>query len=271
MNKFALPRFIKKLPTVSHFLTQKLRTPVLKISGHCPTCDRDVDFVSYNSYLRNNFLCSNCKSIPRERAIMVVIDTYFPNWRHSIIHESSPGWRGASARLSQECSQYIPSQFFPNQPLGSMVGGTMRCENLEALTFADDSIDLHVTQDVLEHVFHPRKVFSEIARTLKPGGMHICTVPLVNKHHPSKLRARICNDEIVYLVPEEYHGNPIGDGKSLVTVDWGFDICQHIFESCGLFTQLTYIDDLSRGIRAELNEVLITFKPCAMGQRDLIP
>ena len=29
----------------------------------------------------------------------------------------------------------------------------VRCENLEALTFADSSIDLHVSQDVFEHLF----------------------------------------------------------------------------------------------------------------------
>ena len=139
--------------------------------------------------------------------------------------------------------------------------GKFRCENLEALSFADESIDLHITQDVLEHVFHPSKVFKEIARTLKPGGMHICTVPLVNKCMPSKLRARINNNEIVYLEPEKYHGNPVGDGKSLVTIDWGFDICRHIFESSGLFTHIVYIDDLSKGIRAEYIEVLVTIKP----------
>jgi SAM-dependent methyltransferase len=192
---------------------------------------------------------------------MLTIETYFPNWRSLTIHESSPGNRGASKRLFQECSQYVPSQFFPDQKPGSIVG-KLRCENLEALTFADESIDLHVTQDVLEHVFHPSKVFSEICRTLKPGGAHIFTVPIVNKSQPSRLRARVSDDgQIAHLEPPVYHGNPISDKGSLVTVDWGFDICQHIFESCGLFTHLVYIDDLSKGIRAEYIEVLITVKP----------
>lgn len=121
---------------------------------------------------------------------------------------------------------------------------------------------LHVTQDVLEHVFHPSKVFSEIARTLRPGGAHIFTVPIVNKHEPSKLRARVSDDgQISHIEPPVYHGNPISDEGSLVTIDWGFDICRHIFETCGLFTHLVHIDDLSKGIRAEYIEVLITVKP----------
>jgi SAM-dependent methyltransferase len=217
-------------------------------------------FEARNDWLRDHYLCLNCGSKPRERALMSVIDMYFPDWRNSIIHESSPCNRGASRRLAQYCAHYIPSQFFPRNEPGSIVGG-IRCENLEALAFEDESVDLHVTQDVLEHVFHPPKVFSEIARTLKPGGAHVFTVPIVNKYRPSKLRARINNiGEIFNIEPPVFHGNPISDEGSLVTVDWGFDICRQIFESSGLFTQHVYIDDLSKGIRAEYIDCFISFK-----------
>lgn len=244
--------------------------PVIQNTGHCPTCAQDVTFIAHNEWFRDYYLCSNCGSVPRERALMLTIEQYFPNWRNVTIHESSPSNRGASRRLSEECSHYIPSQYFPDQEPGSMVG-SFRCENLEALTFADESIDLHITQDVLEHVFHPSRVFKEIARTLRPGGMHICTVPLVNKGMPSKLRARIDNEELIYLEPEQHHRNPVGDGRSLVTIDWGFDICRHIFNSSGLFTHIVYIDDLSRGIRAEFIEVLVTVKPQVLDSEIEIP
>jgi len=237
-----------------------LTEPVLKNSGFCNTCSQTVTFIARNEWLRDHYLCSNCGSIPRERALMQTIEKYCPNWRNLTIHESSPGSRGASKRLSRESSHYIPSQYFHGQKLGQIVR-KIRCENLEALTFEDESIDLHVTQDVMEHVFHPSKVFKEIARTLKPGGMHIYTVPIVNKGKPSTIRAHIKNNEIIHVMPEQYHGNPVGDGRSLVTVDWGFDICKHIFDASGLFTHIIYIDDLSAGIRAEYIEVLVTVKP----------
>ncbi|WP_226989105.1 class I SAM-dependent methyltransferase [Desulfuromonas sp. TF] len=235
--------------------------PVLKNSGYCPTCREEVIFVAFEAWLRDHYCCSNCGSIPRERALMSAIDTYFPEWRNLTIHESSPGQRGASRRLSKECSRYIPSQYFPGREPGSIVGNS-RCENLEALTFADESIDLHISQDVFEHVFHPSKAFREIARTLKPGGAHIFTVPLVQKNKPSCLQAYLGDDgEVCHLAPPVYHGNPVSDEGSLVTVKWGFDICRHIFEACGLFTHMVHIDDLSKGIRAELIEVLVTVKP----------
>lgn len=243
--------------------------PILQSFGHCPTCNQDVEFTSYKPWLRDYFTCSNCGSIPRERALMQVIDTYFPDWRDSIIHESSPGGRGASKRLAMECSYYVPSQYYPDKPLGSIIQG-IRCENLETLSFADESIDLHITQDVLEHVFDPLKVFREIKRTLKPGGMHIFTVPLVRKDKPSRRRAKISNDEIIYLEPEDYHGNPVGNGRSLVTIDWGYDICMHIFKSSGLFTQMIYIDDLTKGIRAKYIEVLVTIKSGSTENKNLM-
>jgi hypothetical protein len=43
-------------------------------------------------------------------------------------------------------------------------------------------------------------------------------------------------------------------------MDWGYDICEFIFEAAGLYTTILYIDDISRGIRAELIEVLVSKK-----------
>jgi ubiquinone/menaquinone biosynthesis C-methylase UbiE len=88
----------------------------------------------------------------------------------------------------KECPKYIPTYFFPNIPLGSFQNG-FRCEDLENLTFEDQSIDLHITQDVFEHVFDPGKAFREIARTLMPGGAQIFTAPLVNNNKSSRRRA----------------------------------------------------------------------------------
>jgi SAM-dependent methyltransferase len=237
-----------------------MSTTVLNSSGYCPTCDSVAEFVAYNEWLRDYFVCRTCGSIPRERALMHIIDQFFPTWRDAVIHESSPSMRGASARLQKECANYIPSQYFLTEKLGVIKDG-VRCEDLENLTFANDSIDIHVSQDVIEHVYEPQKAFAEIARTLKPGGIHVFTTPLVNKHRKSFVRAQRLNGHIQHFAPESFHSNPIGDGKSLVTVDWGFDICEQIHKSSGLFTHMILIDDLSRGIRAEYNEVLVTTKP----------
>jgi len=234
---------------------------VLESTGKCPICTKEVRFVAENAWLRDNFFCTNCWSIPRERALMHAIETFYPNWQKLTIHESSPSPRGASLRMEKEASTYIKSQFFPDIELGSLHKG-FQCENLEQLTFDDNSIDLHISQDVMEHVYHPAKAFQEIARTLKPGGAHIFTVPLINKMQPSRLRAKISeHGQIEHIEPAMYHGNPIDSQGSLVTMDWGYDIVKHIFDASGLFTYTLYIDDISKGIRAEYIEVLVTIKP----------
>ena len=59
--------------------------------------------------------------------------------------------------------------------------------------------------------------------------------------------------------------------KSLVTIDWGFDICRHIFEASGLYTHLVHLNDLSKGVRAEYVEVLVTVKPGVSNAAPPIP
>lgn len=234
---------------------------VLESQGYCSTCDREVLFLAKDAWLRDHFLCASCGSIPRERALMQVVEQFYPDWRNLVIHETSPGNRGASVRLRKECRAYIPTQYFPGQQMGAIYNG-MRCENLEALTFGNGSIDLHISQDVMEHIFNPAAAFEEIARTLKPGGAHIFTVPLVNKMRNSKMRARLAGNGAVEHVEEPvYHGNPIDPQGSLVTMDWGYDIAKYIFDATGLFTHILYIDDISKGIRGEYIEVLVTVKP----------
>ena len=163
--------------------------------------------------------------------------------------------------MERECKRYIASHFYPDVIPGSFHKG-YRCENLENLTFEDNSIDLTITQDVFEHVFNPKAAFQEIARTLKPGGMHIFTVPIVNKDKPTQVTAKLDeNNRIVHLVENpEYHGNPISEDGSLVTNLWGYDICKFIFNATGLFTEMIYLDIIDLGIRAEYIEVLITRK-----------
>jgi len=234
--------------------------PILESHGYCVTCDSDATFVSLHPWLRDNFKCQNCGSIPRERAIMLTIERFFPNWRVLAIHESSPGGRGASLKLSKQCKDYIGTHFFPGFPPGEIHKG-WRCENLEDQTFPDESFDLIVTQDVMEHIPNPEKAFAEIARTLKPGGAHIFTVPIVRKDQPSQIRAELDeNGEVRHLLPEQYHGNPVDQKGSLVTRDWGYDICTFIQNHSGLLTTMVHFDDLEHGIRAELIEVLVSRK-----------
>ena len=231
----------------------------MKNEGFCYCCSRQVIFSSDHSWLRDHYLCSYCGSIPRERALMYCLETFYPSWRNSVIHESSPVNRGASLKLRNNCTNYIASHFFQMSPLGTIVNG-FRNEDLENQTFANEAFDLVITQDVMEHLFDPGKAFMEIARTLRNGGAHIFTVPLVNKEKPSEKWAEMRDGAVRFLGQPEYHGNPVDPQGSPVAMHWGYDICDYILKHSGLYTTIVFIDNIELGIRAELIEVLISRK-----------
>ena len=182
-----------------------------------------------------------------------------PDWRDGQVHESSPSELGG--KLARECSGYQVSHFDPTLPLGAETPDGWRNEDLERQTFADAAFDLVVTQDVFEHLFEPERAVREIARTLKPDGLHVGTAPLVRKGAPSGRRARRRpNGEIEHLLPEERHHNPIDPQGSLVTIDWGYDIADFLDAHAEFNTTIWALDDLSRGIRAELIEVFVSRK-----------
>ena len=62
---------------------------------------------------------------------------------------------------------------------------TFRCADVQDLAFLpDNSLDLFVSFETLEHVPHPRRLIAEARRILRPGGRFIASVPnqWVNEH-----------------------------------------------------------------------------------------
>jgi len=235
---------------------------VFRHNGFCPICDADRVFVSENTWFRDYLLCSGCLSIPRERALMRVISELKPDWRNLSIHESSPAERGASRKMRQQCARYVSSQYDPSLTPGEMHPRKKYLnQDLGDQTFSDESFDLVVTQDVFEHLPDPATAIKEIARTLKPGGAHVATVPLVRKWDSSRIRARVKADgEIEHILPPEYHGNPIDDKGSLVVTDWGYDIASYFQKHSGMDTVVYHINDIDNGIRAEYIDVVVSRK-----------
>lgn len=243
-----------------------------RATGRCPICEAPAEFSAVSVgpipeyrhlvYLRNYFACSGCASIPRERALFTVIDKFYPQWRSLSIHEGSPIERGTSPKLKKEGRSYLATQYDPHLGFGN-VHPTLayRSEDLEAQTFPDESFDLVVTQDVFEHLFDPASAIREIVRTLKPGGAHIFTVPIVNGSNPSRRRARKVNGQVEHLLEPQYHGDPMSENGSLVTIDWGYDILHFLSLESGVPIVMVDTDDLSRGIRGRYSDVLMAQKP----------
>jgi SAM-dependent methyltransferase len=236
--------------------------PVFSVDGFCPVCERHTKINAWSSHFRDTYLCGTCGSLPRERALMVALTKFFPSWKSLRIHESSPAYRGVSKRLREECGDYTETQFHPSVPTGTRHPDEgWRCENLEEQTFDDASFDLVVTQDVFEHVLDPDRAFREIYRTLKPGGAHLATTPLVFGNNRVSVRcAKMVDGRLVHLRHPEYHRNPVDKDGSLVTFWWGYDIVRRIDAAAPFTTLIFLLEDKELGVIGPLNEVIVSFR-----------
>jgi SAM-dependent methyltransferase len=224
--------------------------------GYCHCCRSEVDFEGRLWWLRDHFMCTRCGSIPRQRHLMHVLDRLLPDWTSREVHESSP----SAPYLAQLCSAYSSSQWLPGVAMGAVVEG-IRCENLEAMTFPDGAFDVFVTQDVMEHVFDPGRAASEVMRVLRPGGLHVFTAPKHAGLGLSRARARIDGaGQVEYLDEALYHGNPVGDGRALVTWDYGADF-EHLLNEWSGYPVATYVTrDRGLGLDGEYLEVFVMRK-----------
>lgn len=254
MIKAIKTRFSKLRWAIPHILRRGL------VFGFCPICEKSTVFLKEGKWLRDDFRCMRCTSLPRGRALISVLESFVPRWREMSIHESSPGG-ASSSKLARDCKHYCATHYYPDVPLGQMKDG-FRCENLEQQTFLDESFDLVVTQDVFEHVLEPAKAIREICRTLKPGGAHVFTVPWYY-WKDTLVRAVRDGTGIRHLEKPDYHGNPIDSKGSLVVTEWGADFCDFVQRESGMTTTAVRIFDRRRGIEAEFIEVFISRKLAA--------
>jgi SAM-dependent methyltransferase len=226
--------------------------------GRCLICGHRTLFVETGPWPANDYLCVRCHSIPRWRGIIHALNRQFPDWRSLTMHEC--GASGAATRkLRRESTNFTASRYLlPDVPRGEAVGN-IACQDIEDLTYPDESFDVFITQDVLEHVLRPDRAVSEIARVLRPGGAHVFTVPI---YHGRQTLVRVASSDagIQFLLPADYHGGPKNPERSLVIREWGDDFADFIAEHSGLSTETMTLYDRKLGFDGDPLEVFISRK-----------
>lgn len=219
-----------------------------RIKGYDIACGRSTVFESNSRWFRDHLISQACNTQPRERALAFVLSTLLGERFQAddiTMHESSPNAHGLSAVLRNKLgANYIGTQYSPTVACGEVIPGRHELAvNLEDQCFNDSSFDVVVTQDVFEHVMHPEHAFQEIGRTLKPGGVHVFTVPTPSKTSPT------------FNALMEYNGT-----ITLVN-QWGYDIVDFISSVGDMKTVIVYLDSAALGVvDAEYREVFISFK-----------
>jgi SAM-dependent methyltransferase len=129
------------------------------------------------------------------------------------------------------------SDYEPGMESGQIVRG-VRSENLTHLSYANESFDLVLTSETLEHVPDLAAAFKEIHRVLVAGGHHLCTVPMlpgVGKTYPRTIVRP--DGTLQEVAPRICH--PGGDVGYPVFTEFGADLPE-LVESVGFTVSVRF-------------------------------
>lgn len=242
---------------------------MMEFKSFCAICERQQTFQSPDDYwsCRGSLRSSGCSygsCATRERAIGSVLLDLIPKdvLKTKVIYECSPAMRGFSLWLKENCNEYHPTGYFAGRPFGSMVNGLVN-ENLENLTLLDDSVDVWMHLDVLEHLFDPFMAMREIYRTLRVGGLCVFTAPT----YPERIRS----EQVAWVDPDgslkikgepEYHGNPQNpEAGALVTWRYGYDLPLLIQRETNFNVEVRRWQSREVAVMGTMTEVYICKKP----------
>jgi SAM-dependent methyltransferase len=191
------------------------------LHGICPVCGQQSTFQNFNENLRESGACQACGSGSRNRQMAFVLRERLGLASHGVLEPSehlkihnTESTGAVHAQLKGRPNYTFSEYWGPSREPGEIVEG-VRHEDLQALSFPDQSLDVILSSDVLEHMPYPYRAHAEIFRALKPGGAHIFTAPF-HGSFPDDVRARIEGEEIVYLGEKLFHGDPIRPAEGVL-------------------------------------------------------
>lgn len=210
------------------------------VTGRCLVCGKSSRFFYQDKALwRESLSCEHCRTTSRYRSIargILQAITALTGIEASSLSELPSSCKGVTLQIYdtqppfyyEPCAYPLPdilkarswiqvmlSQYKPNKPMGATLARGISNQNLECLTFADASLDIIITSDVMEHVRLDNLAHQEIYRVLKPGGIYIFTVPHCRDWDETLIRVQVTDpadpSQDRYILEPEYHGDTNSD------------------------------------------------------------
>jgi len=153
---------------------------------------------------------------------------------------------------------YFCSEYTKGIVPGTETAERVFCQDIERLTFEDESFDVVISEDVFEHVRDHVKGFREVFRVLKPGGCHIFTVPC-DFDKKTVARVDVSGSEEINILPPEYHGGPVR-GKILCYRNFGSDIFD-LLKGIGFESTVDFSEDADKKHGIFESYVFVSRKP----------
>lgn len=193
-------RYLSWADTINKWKIQK---------GNCPLCGKTI-FISFK---KDPFLtrCLRCRANITNLSLIPVIKEHIKNDYNKSVYELS-SYGSTLDFLKHNFSEVQFSEYFPDKNFGDVVNGILN-QDVQKLTFKDNSFDIITSNQVFEHVPDDMKAFNECFRVLSKNGAFIFTVPLYTIKKTKKI-ASILNNEIVFEGLPEYHDSRLGGANS---------------------------------------------------------
>lgn len=174
--------------------------------------------------------CLGCQASPISLSLIASLDHWAPDLADCHVYELSARGR-VFQYLNAQAKTVTGSEYLDAVAPGEWHHG-IQCQDVQALTYADNAFDLCTSTEVLEHVPDDARAMRELLRVLKPGGRLLFTVPL-NPGQPTVERAVVRPDgTLSHLRPPEYHSDPIRDNSPVLAYrSYGYDIVDRLLEA----------------------------------------
>jgi Methyltransferase domain len=135
----------------------------------CPLCGYVGEFAPVGVPPRLDGMCPSCRCRERHRLFKLWLDREQRITKaHKVLHFAPE--RDFEPILRALAGEYVTTDY--------MMSNVDLKLNIEALDLADNSFDVIIAHQILEHVDH-RKALAECLRCLTPGGVMLATTPVI--------------------------------------------------------------------------------------------
>ncbi|MDB5116117.1 MAG: methylase involved in ubiquinone/menaquinone biosynthesis [Mucilaginibacter sp.] len=150
----------------------------------------------------------------RMRFSLEIIKQYFLNAKKVYLTENGTNYHRNLTSLDK--FEVVTSIYKPGDALH---------QDLTQLTYVDNSFDLCMSFEDLEHIPDYKTVIKELYRVTKPGGHVLLSAPFIFENDKTIVRATIDEKgEVTHLLEPEYHGDPVLPLGILCYYHFGWDL-----------------------------------------------
>ena len=207
--------------------------------GRCIVCNEESNFKIDYMFAdeingvkipcwRERIICPKCNMNNRMRAFIHLVEKELAPPMNSNIYITEQT-TSLFKYFTRKYKYVTGSEYLSDQvAFGSVNTDGIRNEDVTALSFPSNEFNYIFSLEVFEHVPDFPKAFNEIYRVLKLGGKIIFSVPFAKNSSENIIRAIKENDTVKYILPPEYHGDPLNPQGCLCFQYFGWEVIDNL-------------------------------------------